>query len=299
LSIHDFDTHPLTMAINSNSATATYGLRATAEAASAEVSGTLQIGPNPASLSLPLATHAFTFAVEVDGAGEVTIDMTDGSATVTGSGTPQVETQTIVGTISSAGAISVVLTGVNIAGSPLTIPVTVANSDSASTVAGKVKTALNVSAITNAYTIGGTGANITLTANPIVADDSTLNIAYTNGTATGLTVDATSVSTTAGVAPAKCYRLSGVAFANDNFEGLALPADIAATSGLLIRGSVGPGTLNVANVAVSLNAKVKSTGFALLADSASVDGLEGSEDITFSATGGYSKSFVTLIVIEA
>jgi hypothetical protein len=287
------------MAINSNSAVATYGLRATAEASSAEVTGTFQIGPNATGINLPLATHAFTFAVETDGAGSVVLDLTDGSVTVSGTGTPQVETQTIVGTISSAGSISVVVTGANIAGSPLTIPVAVANSDSASTVATKVKTALNVSAITNAYTIGGTGADVTLTAVPTAANDSTLNIAYTNGTSAGLTPDALSVNTTAGVAPAKCYRIDGTSFANDNFQGASLPADIASTCGILIRGSSGPGTLSAVNDTGSIAVAVKAAGFALLGDSAGISGLDGSENITFESVDGYTKSFVTLIVTEA
>ena len=115
-------------------------------------------------------------------------------------GIAQVETLTVLGTIGASGAgnATAIITGARVVGSPLTISFAVANNDTATLVAGKLRTALAVAAITNFYTIGGSGAVVSLTAiAPFPADDSTLLIALDNGTCTGLTA-ATSVNTTAG-----------------------------------------------------------------------------------------------------
>ena len=74
--------------------------------------------------------------------------------------------------------------------------------DTASGVATKIRAALNLeAAITAVYTIGGSGANITLTRTTPAATDNTLNLSIANGTCTGLTNALYSVQTTAGVAP--------------------------------------------------------------------------------------------------
>ena len=112
----------------------------------------------------------------------------------------QVETATITGNITVAGNISITVTGKNIIGSPLVVPVAVTTADTTGTlIATKVKTALGLkSEITNYYTIGGSGGTVTLTAIVPTENDSTLNIASATGTATGLTPSPTSVNTTLG-----------------------------------------------------------------------------------------------------
>ena len=115
-------------------------------------------------------------------------------------GVAQVETLTVLGTIGASGAgnATAIITGARVVGSPLSISFAVANNDTATLVAGKLRTALAVAAITNFYTIGGSGAVVTLTAiAPFPANDATFLIALDNGTCTGLTA-ATSVNTTAG-----------------------------------------------------------------------------------------------------
>jgi hypothetical protein len=121
--------------------------------------------------------------------------------TLVDNGTKEVSTGTVVGTIdvSGAGNANVIVRGAHIAGSPLTIPVAVANSDSATAVAGKVRTAMNIVAITANYTISGTGAVITLTSKTELANDATLSVEVKNDTCTGLT-DETGTVTTPGVA---------------------------------------------------------------------------------------------------
>ncbi len=117
-------------------------------------------------------------------------------------GTLQVETATAVGTITGSGNATVVVTAAGVAGSPVTVPVAVTNTDTAATWAGKVRTALGLNAaITAVYTVGGSTTAIALTKiAPALANDSTLNISLANGTCTGITAAPTSANTTPGVA---------------------------------------------------------------------------------------------------
>lgn len=136
-------------------------------------------------------------------------------------GTKEVSTVTVVGTIdvSGVGNASVIVTGTHITGSPLTIPVAVANSDSATAVAGKVRTAMNIAAITTSYTIGGTGAVITLTSKTEIANDATLSVEVKNDTCTGLTDEIGTVTT------------PGVAESDPNIIGYLLPVKSANVNG--------------------------------------------------------------------
>lgn len=120
----------------------------------------------------------------------------------TDNGVKQVETATVVGAINSDGAgnATVVVTAAGMNGSPVTLSVAVANSDTASQVATKIRTAMNASAPISAFfTVGGTSANVILTAKQEAANDTTMNVSIDNGTCAGLTTAATSANTTAGV----------------------------------------------------------------------------------------------------
>lgn len=121
----------------------------------------------------------------------------------------QVETATVLTDASGAGNASVVVTAAGLAGSPLTVPVAVANNDSAITVASKIRDALNaIAAITNLFSVTGLGSNVVLTRLIPVANDATLNISITNDTCTGLTAAPTSANTTAGVASTATVNIS-------------------------------------------------------------------------------------------
>lgn len=122
------------------------------------------------------------------------------TATVVG-GVSQVETATVVGTISTAGNVSIIVTAAGMSNSPKTILVPVLLSDSASTVAGEIRRVLTgTSEVRELFTVSGTGADVVLTTTVPATNDATLNINIGNGTAAGLTPDATSDNTTAGVA---------------------------------------------------------------------------------------------------
>lgn len=116
------------------------------------------------------------------------------------SGVLQVETAVVVGTITTAGNVEVIVTAAGMTGSPKTINVAVALDDDASAVAGKIRAALAADTEVSAmFSVSGSGANVVLTAIKSAANDAILNIAVDNGTAAGLTPDATSNNTTSGV----------------------------------------------------------------------------------------------------
>jgi hypothetical protein len=107
----------------------------------------------------------------------------------------QIETATVIGTVINPGTATVIVTCTGVAGSPITTAVSVAAADTASLVAGKIRTALGGgAAITTYLTVGGTGATVTLTRlNSAIIND--LNISIANGSCTGLTAAGTSVNT--------------------------------------------------------------------------------------------------------
>lgn len=115
---------------------------------------------------------------------------------------------TVVGTVSTAGNATVTVQAVGLAGSPVTVSVAVALSDTASMVVTKIVTALQGNTAVNGFfTIAGAGATLTLTAKTITANDPTMKVTVSNGTAVGLTTTASAITTTGVV--------GGVAYFND------------------------------------------------------------------------------------
>ncbi len=112
----------------------------------------------------------------------------------------QVETAIVVGTITLTGNASVTVTARGMTNSPKTIAVAVTFGDTAAVVGGLIRTTLafdvDISAL---FVISGSGANVVLTKHAYGVNDTTLNIAITNGTCTGLTPALTSTDTTGGV----------------------------------------------------------------------------------------------------
>ena len=111
----------------------------------------------------------------------------------------QIETATVLGTVTGTGNATVTVTAFGMGNSPKAVSVAVANGDSASVVGGLVRTALAFDADVSAmFLVSGSGANVVLTKHIAAANDSTLNIAIANDTSTGLTAAPTSTNTTAG-----------------------------------------------------------------------------------------------------
>lgn len=122
----------------------------------------------------------------------------------------QVETGTVVGTVTGSGNATVIVTATAMANSPKTVSVAVTNGDSASTVGGKIRTALAADADVKAFfDVSGSGADVVLTTKIARGNDTTINISIANGTCTGLTSAPTSANTTAGVAGPRYAVCSG------------------------------------------------------------------------------------------
>lgn len=99
---------------------------------------------------------------------------------------PQVETAATLGTINITGALDVVVSGQDIVGSPLTVPVAVTAGLNGPGVANSIRVALAaVPAITDVYTVGGTGSAIVLTERTPDGNDPTLNVGVFAGTSGG------------------------------------------------------------------------------------------------------------------
>jgi len=109
----------------------------------------------------------------------------------------QIETATIVGTITTGGTVALTLTAESVnGGTPYSFDVTVSLGDNAETVAGKIRIAMDADPIINAeYTISGATDKIIMTSKTAGVHDDTLNLAYANGGCAGLTADSTSTNT--------------------------------------------------------------------------------------------------------
>ena len=274
------------------------GLQASAEPTSEGTTGSLSIGQGSTVTSLTAATGAIVLGIELDSTYDIEFDTETLIPTITGAGVNQVETATAAGTITASGNATVVVTGDDIVGSPLTVSVAVLNTDTAATWAGKVRTALGaVTAITSLYTVGGATTAISLTRIVKRYNDSTLNISLANGTCTGITAAPTSVQTTTGVNPAKCYRISGTTYAGEDFEGVDF-SNALNYFGFQIRGSAGPGSATIesnSGFSDSLSASESVQKFTSDATS-SVQTLDPtSGTLTITGTGGYVKFIATLV----
>jgi hypothetical protein len=153
-------------------------------------------------MSVPTITTvstASTGPLAVPNSTPITVAGADfGSSQATG--TAQVNTATAVGTITTAGNAAVVLTSAEIAGSPITFAVAVAENDTASQWAVKVRAALNAHAgFAALFTAAGSTGSITMTAKTNRRNDTTLNLSLDNGTCVGITAAPTSTNGTPGV----------------------------------------------------------------------------------------------------
>lgn len=130
-------------------------------------------------------------------------------ARVVAAGVKQVERMTVVGSVGGGGGGTLI---VNVktgpkgpaalynGGAGKNIEVTVANSDTASQSATKIRSALDGDADVAAYfaAAGGSSANVDMTTETAIDEDTQMNISYTLGTATGPTPVTASSTETAG-----------------------------------------------------------------------------------------------------
>ena len=126
-------------------------------------------------------------------------------------GTNQVETAVVVISTITAGNSNWILTASGMTGTPITTVVVLANGDTASEVATKAAVGMNLdSDITDLFSVVADGVNVVITRLVAAANDGTLNLAYADDSSGGLTDDATSNNTTAGVALTAIVAVSSV-----------------------------------------------------------------------------------------
>lgn len=117
--------------------------------------------------------------------------------------TQQVETATIVGTITTSGNATVIVTSAGMAGSPKSVTVAVLENDDASAIATKIRAALVLDsaighASTGKFVVSGETNKVILTAKVATTHDGTLNINVADDTSVGITEDTTSDTTVYG-----------------------------------------------------------------------------------------------------
>ena len=204
------------------------GMTATANVSSVNTVGSVTIGSPVAALVYQDAPNvAYSLRMDIAAGETLTLDMATGAVTGVDPGVLQVETATVVAAagITTAGDATVIVTAANLVGSPLTVSVPLLLTDTTATlVATKIRAALTASIPPSIFTVGGTGADITLTAVKAIANDTTLNISIDNGTCAGITAAPTSTNTTAGVLRTQAYRIQGTVWDQTDFEGEPLPA---------------------------------------------------------------------------
>ena len=205
------------------------GMTAAANVSSVNTTGSVTIGTPVAALVYTDApTVAYSLRMDIAASQALTLNMGTGVVTGSNSGVLQVETATVIAAAgaTTAGDATVIVTAANLAGSPLTVSVPLILTDNtASLVATKIRAALTANAaIASIFTVGGTVADIVLTAKIAIANDPTLNISIANGTCAGITAAPTSTSTTDGVLKTQAYRISGATWDQTDFEGEPLPA---------------------------------------------------------------------------
>lgn len=121
------------------------------------------------------------------------------------------ERATIVGTIVNPGNASITLTFAGMVGSGVPFNVAVLAADTATAVATKIVTVMLADAdITAVMDVEASGPYIIMTALDAAANDGTFNLAYANGTCTGLVNDAASDNITAGVALADIAQVINI-----------------------------------------------------------------------------------------
>ena len=266
------------------------GLFATASPTGSNLGGLITVGDTQLRVNLTGADIAWSATAVLATATDAFVIGTDdgdtSGSTAWAAGTAQVETATCAGTVTAGGNASVVVTAAGLTGSPKTLSVAVATSDTATAWAAKVRTALAADVdVAAMFAVSGATTAVVLTRRHAVtvptgtlelysANDATLNISLDNDTSTGITTAATSTNTTAGVVSdgAKIYDGDQL-----DFEGVSIPT-AATMQGLLIRCTAGA----VTQTSTDESAKLSSGEWRLAANASGIASLL--DDLTFTAT---------------
>ena len=180
-------------------------------------------------------------------------------------GARQVETATVVATITQAGNATFTVTAansVNLAAGKA-ISVAVALADTAILVAGKARTVLAADADVSAFFIvSGTGATVILTAKTAAANDITMNCASIDGTCIGITAAANSANTTAGDVSTHCIydTASDTNQTGTTTSGNKVISGLTSTAGLFVGMSIGGNGVGAESVIATIDSSTQVTG---------------------------------------
>jgi hypothetical protein len=202
---------------------AVYALLATGQHTKTQVANDCEVGVAATNYALTGATKAYCVSATLATAADtLTIDTATGIATIGTTPVAQVETATVVAAsgATSSGNLAVTVTAARVTGSPLAFSVALVNGvdTTATAIAAKIRTAFNANAaLVAVYSVGGSGANITLTEISAENNDTTLNIAITAGL--GVSAITNSTNTTTGVGGVKLTNNTGD---GKDFEGVSI-----------------------------------------------------------------------------
>jgi hypothetical protein len=271
-----------------------YGLIATGTPTKTQVANTVEIGVASTPLSLTGANVAYCISASLASVGDLlAVDTETGATTIGTTPVAQVETATVVAAsgATSSGNLAVTVTAARVTGSPLAFSVALVNGvdTTATLIAAKIRTAFNAnSALTAVYTVGGTGADVTLTETDPENNDATLNIAIAAGL--GVSAIVSSTNTTAGVGGVKLTNSTGD---GNDFEGVALPA-VSGVYGFMVKNTSSAAFLTVSNTGTDLAiSNIAPGGLALLY---LVDGAYDS-NIEFEYASGFGGSLTFELTI--
>ena len=180
-------------------------------------------------------------------------------------GKRQVETATVVATITQAGYGIFTVTAANSANlaAGKAINVTVALADTAILVAGKARTTLAADVDVNAFfNVGGTGTSIILYAKTAAANDTSMNLAMIDGTSIGITTAGSSANTTAGDTSTYCIydTASDTNQTGTTTSGNKVISGLTSTAGLIVGMTIGGNGVGAASTIATIDSATQVTG---------------------------------------
>lgn len=268
------------------------GLIATAANTRTNVTGLNYIGLPNTTFDFSGITKAYALEITAASASEFHFDTHAFTAAAYTAGTKQIETATGLGTITTSGDVTVVITSGYYGND--TFNVALALGDTPALWLPKIKAVL--SAATGAasnFTWSNTSSTLVSVNKFASANDSTLNISISNGTCAGISNTLTSANTAAGVS-------SSGGFLTDlsvlDFEGRLLPAStkvkallVQCVSGKVYWRSTGTGDM----------LQLSAGGFVLIGSGVSGDALKILDGYAFTPFLGYEGSVVRVTSFES
>lgn len=265
-----------------------YKMTASANASSINVTGGLSIGTNQVTFSYATPpTIAYSFMVKVRSGQTIDFNFQNGQVTGGDPGQQQAGSLPIVGNVVTGGDMVFSFTFRN----PDTgvvqtreVLVTVADGNTADQINTLAAEALTFDVVTSRFYefSAEPGPALTFTARAGNINDTSLNLGYTNGTATGPTPQPTSSAESTGLVATEVVRINGLPWDQADFEGAPLPVASKIYS-ILARHIEGAGSLKFDALASAVILAPKD--FSMM--SSAVGSLQfAGQSVTFESTGG-------------